>query len=65
MFLSNSSPPAREQVDQQDNDCDDQQQVDKASGHVKTKSQQPQNQQNYKDSPEHERLQAPKRTNSR
>jgi hypothetical protein len=62
-FLSNSSPPAGKQIDQQDHDCDDQQQVDKTSGYVKTKSQQPHNEQDYKDGPKHKHLQALQRTN--
>jgi len=42
-FLSESSPSASEQVDEQDDDGYDQQQMDETSGHVKAKSQKPQN----------------------
>ena len=48
-------PASADQVDDQDDHSDDEKEVDQAAGDVEAETQDPQNQQNYKDSPEHSR----------
>src|SRR5690348_6493168 len=51
--LSDSRTPAAHQLDDEDYQRNHQKQVDKGSGNVETKSEEPQNQQNYENCPEH------------
>ena len=48
-----------DQLEEQYNNGDDQQQVDEPAGDVEGKAQQPKNEQNYKDCPEHDRSPLP------
>ena len=48
-------PAPSDQVDDQYNHCDDQENVDQTSCNVEAEAQNPQDQQDYKDSPEHAR----------
>jgi hypothetical protein len=45
---------ARDQIKDQDDDCDDEQQVDESATNMTDEAEKPENQQNNKDSPEHE-----------
>jgi len=51
--LSDVCGPAAHQLDDEDYQRNHQKQVDKGSGNVETKSEEPQNQQNYENCPEH------------
>ena len=54
LFLSSQRrASAGEQVDEQHNHGDNQQQMDQTSSHVKAEPQKPQNEENYKNRPEH------------
>jgi len=50
---SETAPSSSDQVEDQNDQCYDQEDVNKAASNMKAESQQPQNQKDYKDSPEH------------
>ena len=47
------SPPARNQIHDQDNDGDDEEQVNERAAEVTDETEEPENEQNNKDSPQH------------